>query len=173
MEGNNDKKNNSNMWIWGIVIVVILIALFFILRSSQTTAPAGAGTTATTTTTTTTTAATLPPSVQDTSGTTGAGVGSIAYSDALVKYAGRIIELDDSCQVPRQDSVVTYKDNSGIMIDNRSASPRTVTVGTQSFTMQPYTFKIIVLPDVATGTIKSIFVGCDDSQNVATIIVQE
>ena len=164
MEGNNDKKNNSNMWIWGIVIVVILIALFFILRSSQTTAPAGAGTTATTTTTTTTTAATLPPSVQDTSGTTGAGVGSIAYSDALVKYAGRIIELDDSCQVPRQD---------GIMIDNRSASPRTVTVGTQSFTMQPYTFKIIVLPDVATGTIKSIFVGCDDSQNVATIIVQE
>jgi hypothetical protein len=66
---------------------------------------------------------------------------------------------------------VTYKDNSGIMIDNRSAQTRTVKVGT-TFTIKPYGFKIVVLPDIYLKSQK-ILVDCDKMQNVATVLVQE
>ena len=94
---------------------------------------------------------------------------SISYNDALTTYAGRIIQLDSICQA--HPTAVTYKDNTGIMIDNRSPYTRTVTVGT-TFTIKPYGFKIVVLPDVYLK-LKTLFVACDKSQNVATVIVQE
>jgi hypothetical protein len=57
------------------------------------------------------------------------------------------------------------------MIDNRSAQARTVKVGT-TFTIKPWGFKIVVLPDVYLKT-KTLLVDCGQYQNVATILVQE
>ena len=94
---------------------------------------------------------------------------SISYQDALIKYADRRIQLDEACQA--HPSNVTYKDNTGIMIDNRSAKTRTVKIGT-AFTIKPYGFKIVVLPDTYLKS-KTILVDCDQSQNVATILIQE
>ena len=164
-----DKKNDFNIWIWIIVALVILCILLFVFKGKQTVvAPAETPNTSTTTATTVPTP--TPDSVQDTTvQTSGVGTISISYANALVKYATRRIQLDSSCQA--QPNTVTYKDNTGIMIDNRSSSSRTVKVGT-TFTIKPYGFAIIVLPDVYLRN-KTILVDCDKSQNVATILVQE
>lgn len=145
------------MWIWVIIAIVVVVAtiLIFAFNNKQITKQ---------------TSTTEPASVQDISSTdVGAGAAPIAYTDALVKYADRRIQLDPACQAHPNN--VTYKDNTGIMIDNRSAKTRTVKVGT-TFTIKPWGFKIVVLPDVYL-TLKTLLVDCDGSQNVATILVQE
>ena len=109
-----------------------------------------------------------PESVQDVSDVP-SGAAPISYTNALVKYADRRIQLDKICQA--HPNTVTYKDNTGIMIDNRSPNTRTIKVGT-TFTIKPYGFKIVVLPDVYLQS-KTLLVDCDQSQNVATILVQE
>ena len=155
-------KITNNTWIGVVLIIVLLIAgaLFFSYKNKQT---ADLGVVPVTNT------VTEPESVQDTTQTTGVGAVSIAYADALVKYADRRIQLDTQCQAfPR---TVTYKDNTGIMIDNRSPETRTVKVGV-TFTIKPWGFKIVVLPNVYL-TNKTLLVDCDKSQNVATILVQE
>ncbi len=163
-----ENKNNTNIWI-GVVIglVILTVALFFIFRSKSTVttsfnAPATDNTTAL-----------EPSSTLDTSGSTtttgGAQQISISYADALVKYADRRIQLDKSCQA--FPNTVTYKDNTGIMIDNRSPEARTIKIGT-TFTIKAWGFKIFVLPDVYLKS-KTILVDCDSQQNVATVLVQE
>ena len=163
------EKNNSKMWMWiAVVIVVILAIVFFVSKNNQRVAVAPVVTDTATSTTTAT--STEPESIQDTTGIkTGAGSVSISYANALVKYADRRIQLDLICQA--HPNVVTYKDNTGIMIDNRSPQTRTVKVGT-TFTIKPWGFKIVTLPDVYLKS-KTLLVDCDKSQNVATILVQE
>lgn len=123
----------------------------------------------------TSTGAREPESTQDTSPGTNSKAAkpspavSISYNDALRKYADRRIQLDKECQA--YPNTVTYKDNTGIMIDNRSPKTRTVKVG-ETYTIKPYGFKIVTLPDVYLKS-KTILVDCDKSQNVATILVQE
>ena len=101
--------------------------------------------------------------------TASAGAVTISYANALVKYADRRIQLDKDCHA--YPGNVTYKDNTGIMIDNRSPQTRTVKVGI-TFTIKPWGFKIVVLPDIYLKS-KTLLVDCDQSQNVATILVQE
>jgi hypothetical protein len=103
--------------------------------------------------------------------TTGATVApiSISYQNALKQYATRRIQLNEQCQAA--PNTVTYKDNTGIMIDNRSSKTITVKVGT-TFTIKPYGFRIVVLPDIYLKSQK-ILVDCDKMQNVATVLVQE
>ncbi len=93
----------------------------------------------------------------------------MSYADALIKYADKRIQLDKDCQAFPNN--VTYKDNTGIMIDNRAPVARTVKIGTE-YSVKAYGFKIIVLPDTYLKS-KTILVDCDKSQNVATILVQE
>jgi malic enzyme len=156
-------EKNMRMWIWIIVAIVAVVAVvwFFTYNNTQKVIPPTTGNNSITT---------EQPSVQDISSTdVGAGAVTIAYADALVKYADRRIQLDSSCQAHPNN--VTYKDNTGIMIDNRSAKTRTVKVGT-TFTIKPWGFKIVVLPDIYLKT-KTLLVDCDQSQNVATILIQE
>jgi hypothetical protein len=153
---------NKNIIIVIVLVVVILIgaSIWYFMNNS---APEVIDTSNTVDTT-------EPESVQDISAEdTGAGVTAISYANALVKYADRRIQLDTVCQA--HPNTVTYKDNTGIMIDNRSPQTRTVKVGT-TFTIKPWGFKIIILPDVLLKS-KTILVDCDGSQNVATILVQE
>lgn len=94
---------------------------------------------------------------------------NLSYADALKIYADRRIQLDTACQAT--PNVVTYKDNTGIMIDNRSAKTRTVKVG-DTYIIKPYGFKIVVLPDIYLKA-KKIYLNCDKSISVATILIQE
>jgi len=156
--------------VWGVVIVAVLIVVGILAFKKPTGTPVTTDNSITTTSTDNSTT-TEPESVQDTSGqTTGVAPISISYANALVKYADRRIQINTACQVPLPNSV-TYKDNTGIMIDNRSPETHTVKVGT-TFTMKPYSFRIVILPDIYLKS-KTLLVDCDKSQNVATILVQE
>ena len=99
----------------------------------------------------------------------GATVATISYTNALIKYADRRIQFNPTCQA--FPNTVTYKDNTGIMLDNRSPVARTIKVGT-NYTVKAWGFKIVVLPDIYLKS-KTILIDCDKSQNVATILVQE
>ena len=156
------ENNSSKTWIWVIVIVVIVIILFVVFGRKSSTTPITEGTP------TGDTALEPTESVQDTTGDAPGAV-TISYANALVKYADRRIQLDKNC-VARPNNV-TYKDNTGIMIDNRSPLTRTIKVGT-TFSIKPYGFKIVTLPDTYLKS-KTLLVDCDNSQNVATILVQE
>lgn len=146
------------MWTW-VGVGVVIVALLWLVMSMQ--QPAQTNNTDTTN---------EPDSVQDTSDQDiGVAATPISYANALIKYADRRIQLDPLCQAHPNN--VTYKDNTGIMIDNRSSKTRTVKVGT-TFTIKPWGFKIVVLPDVYLKS-KTLLVDCDGSQNVATVLVQE
>jgi hypothetical protein len=99
----------------------------------------------------------------------GATAATISYTNALIKYADRRIQFNPTCQA--FPNTVTYKDNTGIMLDNRSPVARTIKVGT-NYTVKAWGFKIVVLPDIYLKS-KTILIDCDKSQNVATILVQE
>lgn len=152
-------------------LVLALLALawvgFQIFLNTQT----GNITTSETATTTIEGLATEPESVQDIKVKDASVVKpvTISYANALVKYVDRRIQLDKICQA--HPNTVTYKDNTGIMIDNRSPKTRTVKIA-ETFTIKPWGFKIIVLPDIYLKS-KTILVDCDASQNVATILIQE
>lgn len=149
------KKNNLKIWIGSVVIIIIIaVVLFFIFEDKPTANQA----------------TTEPESIQDISAQDiGAGTAPISYANALVKYADRRIQLDTNCSA--FPNTVTYKDNTGIMIDNRSPQALTVKVGT-TFTIKPYAFKIVVLPDIYLVQ-KTLLVDCNAYQNVATVLVQE
>ena len=157
---------NKNIIIGLAILILILVGGFvwyFMSNSVSSTSD-------TTNTQTNNPVAVTPDSVQDVSDqTTGTVASAISYANALVKHADRRIQLDPTCQA--HPNTVTYKDNTGIMIDNRSSQTRTVKVGI-TFVMKPYTFKIVVLPDVYLVS-KTLLIDCDQSQNVATVLVQE
>lgn len=153
-----ENKNNTSLWVGGGIVLVV-IALFWFMGKG----PASNSTP--------NDVVNEPASTQDVSSAVegATGVSSISYANALIKYADRRIQLDKICQAtPNQ---VTYKDNTGIMIDNRSPSTRTIKVGT-IFTIKPYGFKIVILPDIYLKS-KTLLVDCDKSQNVASVLVQE
>lgn len=169
---------NFKPWHWILIVIVLFIAiisLFFIFQNKPVNKPAENNIPTDNPPTTN-----IPPNEQTTTNpeptksttpqnTKPTSPASISYQDALIKYADRRIQLDDACQA--HPSNVTYKDNTGIMIDNRSAKTRTVKIGT-TFTIKPYGFKIVVLPDTYLKS-KTILVDCDQFQNVATILIQE
>lgn len=161
---------NKNKIVWiGIGLIVIALIVVLAVRGNKmptenTGIPAGE---------------TTPESTLDTTGDpvvstpgTGAATGtavSVSYQEALVKYADRRLQFNDMCQAT--PNTVTYKDNSGIMLDNRSNKTRTIKVGT-TYTIKPYGFRIITLPDIYLKS-STLLVDCDKSQNVATVLVQE
>lgn len=153
------EKNKNGVWISIVVVLAIIVILVFLFKKDKS-AETVVGTEDNTT---------LVESTQDTVGVEGIGAASISYTNALTKYATRRIQLNSSCQATPNS--VTYKDNTGIMIDNRSAESHTVKIGT-TYIIKPYSFKIVVLPDIYLKN-KTILVDCDAYQNVATILVQE
>ena len=151
----NTQKGDS--WFWVIVIVALVAFGLWSLKTNpplpNTDNSYGAHESTTTTTTTTTTNVAPPRAIN--------------YNEALERYARARIQLDNNCQAT--PSSLTLKDNSSIMIDNRSPVPRTVKVGA-TYVVPPYGFIIvnIVSPQVP----EKWYVDCDSSQNVAVILVQ-
>lgn len=96
------------------------------------------------------------------------GKGSLTYAEALDMYKDRRIQLDDECQAFPNN--ITYKQNTDIMIDNRSGVSRQVSVGS-TIAVPAYGFKIVNISSVSLPQV--IYIDCNESQNVATILIQE
>ena len=95
--------------------------------------------------------------------------GYITYEQALVQYAVTRIQLNQDCTaIP---SKMSFKNNSYLMIDNRSALSRLVKVGNISTTIKPYGFKVVQLSNPVFPV--TLYLSCAQSLNVATILLQK
>ena len=151
---NKDKKIFVEL-----AIVVILVVVGFWIMGKSSTAPvvdkSGAE-------------VTPVEDVSEGSVNVGVPAASISYTQALTKYKDARIQLDMDCRANPNNA--TYKNNSSIMIDNRSDKVRTIKVGT-TFSIKAYGFKIVNLSSATLPT--TWYVDCDGSQNVATILIQK
>jgi hypothetical protein len=158
-------ETNNNKIIWIVVGLLVLGAVIFIVWNSSVkySDKSSVGSTAGYE------VPNEPESVLDTSGSTPSQAVSLSYTQALVQYKDHRIQFDKTCSA--FPNTVTYKDNTGLMLDNRSPNPVTVKVGT-TYTIKGYGFRIITLQDVQL-TAKVVLVDCGAKQNVATILIQE
>ena len=160
-----DKKNNKNIWIVVGIIVLVLIIVYAMRASAPMTVPTGESAV------TTTTPVDETEDVSTGSVDTSAAV-TLSYQQALIKYAKARIQLDDQCQaIP---NVVTYKNGTNIMLDNRAAATRNIHLGSY-FTIKGYGFKIV---NLSSSTLPAkLLLDCGTSQandqNVATITIQK
>lgn len=108
---------------------------------------------------------------KSTTSTTGSDAVSVSYEKALEVYTGKTrIQLmgDTVCQV--SPTMATYKNGTSIMLDNRTAEARTVTLGT-AYTVPAYGFKIVKLSSTTLPV--TLLMDCGKQQNVATILLQK
>lgn len=93
---------------------------------------------------------------------------SPSYTQALLTYKDARIQLDSDCRaVPNK---VTFKNGTYIMIDNRAAVARTVTVGS-TFSIPAYGFKVV---DLSSSVLPATwYVSCDNRVKVASILIQK
>lgn len=160
---------NKNTWVWVVLgVVVVGLIVFFIVRANKNSYsdnPGAGGDTPVTA---------LEPTEDVSQGSVNASTASgstgnlLSYNEALAFYKDRRIQFDTNCQaIPNN---ITFKNNTNIMIDNRSAESRTIKIGT-TYTVKGYGFKIIKL---SAGTLPTTYlVDCNSQQNVATILVQK
>ena len=90
------------------------------------------------------------------------------YSDALRDFANARVQLDTNCQA--SPNAMTFKNGTYLMIDNRAPVSRIITVGAV-YNVKPYDFIVVHL----TSPILPVtwHIDCDQSQNVATILIQQ
>lgn len=157
------EKNNKNLWIWFVVVLVVVIIILLSTNIFTSVPPAKESDP--------TPLADSVDSTEDTSaGSVNVGVSAatISYQNALVKYKDARIQLDATCQANPKN--VTYKNGTDIMIDNRAPATRAVKVGS-TFSVKAWGFKIVKL---SSATLPATWlVDCDQSQNVATILIQK
>lgn len=94
-----------------------------------------------------------------------------SYTELVKEYEGRRIQFDDSClMAPLTAQNPTYKNGTVIMLDNRSASARTITVGGTKYQLGSYGYKIITLS--GTNLPKELLLSCDSAGVVGKILLQ-
>jgi hypothetical protein len=158
----DNQKDSKNLWIVsGTIILILIVLLVLKIRGSRNeTADNNANN---------------PDALEVTEDVTTGSVNTkppvapMSYQAALAKYADRRIQLNDACQATPAN--MTFKNDTDIMIDNRSALGRTLKVG-GAMTVKGYGFKIV---KVKTGDTLPVtwLIDCDTSQNVATILIQK
>lgn len=165
-----EHTNKTLLWTAGIIVAIgIIVWIALASGASQNTASSEQATT------TADTSLQAPSGVEDVSAgsvdatpTKGTAPATLSYAQALVRYADRRIQLDAICTA--SPNTLTYKNNTAIMIDNRSAVARTIHLG-GVYSIKPYGFKIVnlSLPKLP-GT---LYLDCGRGQNEATILIQK
>lgn len=159
------KDNNKTVWIV-LGIIILIIAVMLIVKNKNKDGEMnddGQNTDVTT----------VEPSEDVSEGsvtatTPGSTPVTLSYANALIQYADRRIQINDACQATPTN--MTFKTNTNIMIDNRSAQTKVVKIGS-TYTVKGYGFKIIKLT-AATPPL-TLLMDCGAQQNVATILIQK
>lgn len=90
------------------------------------------------------------------------------YEQALQIYQNSRVQLNQNCRaIPGN---VTFKNNTDIMIDNRASYPRIIRLGPSVFTLKAYDFTVVKITSATLPV--TWFLSCDQSINVATILIQ-
>lgn len=90
------------------------------------------------------------------------------YTALVKEYEGRRIQFDERCQITPQSP--TYKNGTSIMLDNRSASVRTVMVGATKYDLVAYGYRVVTLS--SSSLPKELAVSCGSSGNVGKVLLQ-
>ena len=91
-----------------------------------------------------------------------------SYTELVKEYEGKRIQFDDRCQVVPQSP--TYKNGTSVLLDNRSASARSVMVGGTKYDLVAYGYRIVTLSSPSLP--KELAVSCGSSGNVGKILLQ-
>ena len=97
----------------------------------------------------------------------GAAVG-LTYTQAILQYEGKRMQLDLACQA--QPNYLVFKNGTKVMIDNRSNQARRITIGGKAYDLGPYEFEIVTLS--ATTFPQTQNVDCGNSQNVGRFLIE-
>ena len=158
---------NNNKLIAGVVIVAVIVILLVVVggRSDDTAMNSVSPTTSPLASVSGSPMASATP----VGATKTPGAATLSYQQALAKYGGNRIQFTDTCQA--SPAALSVKNGTGIMLDNRSKTARTVSVGTVKYYMAGYGFRIIA-PTSSTLP-KDLLIDCGTSQNVAKISLQK
>ena len=148
---------NKNVWVWVVIVAVVFVVWFTISNNKkvEVVQPQTASDQS------------VMPGTEDVVNNSN-DVKPLSYQQALTKYKDKRIQLDTKCQATPNN--VTYKNNTSIMIDNRSPVARTLKIG-GVVSVKAWGFKIVNLS--STKLPATWLVDCDKSQNVATILIQK
>lgn len=145
----------------GIVLVVVLITL--ILKYPLAPTPAIAPVATLPDVALTTTTPVKIPAKTNTKTT-----GTLTYEQAVAKYEGFILQFNTQCQ--STPSRKTVKNNTTLMLDNRTNTKKTIAIDGKSYSVPAYgyslaTFSNSKLPHVA-------IINCGSQNNVAQVTIQ-
>jgi hypothetical protein len=152
--------------IWVLVALVVIVAVYFTGGKWLDKYSGVVGTTSPSPSSSSSSApgTTVKPVV----GKSPAPVSNKSYTELVKEYVGRIIQFDDRCQINPKDP--KFKNGTSIMLDNRSAIARTVTVGTAKYDLAGYGYKLITLSSPSLP--KELNITCGSSGNVGKILLQ-
>jgi hypothetical protein len=97
---------------------------------------------------------------------TSVGSGAGTYANLMLKYKGRMVQFNTECAVVTNK--VGFKQGTDILLDNRDNTPVKIVIGSRTFNLPGYGYKVIDLP-----TIGSFQLDCNKRLNVVTVTVQK
>lgn len=153
---------SSNRWISLAVIIVVVLVIWNLSDFNKKEEAA-----------TPTPQASLSPTPQQGASTSGDNFSFTqtqiqTYSAVVSQYEGKRIQFDDNCQA--QPAEVTYKNDTTLMFDNRSAIAKIVKIGDRTYDFPPYGYKILTLNSVSLPA--TLNIDCNNSVNVLKILLQ-
>ena len=151
------KKN----WVWLVLILaVVILAIFWLMKNSDsagqnfTLTPEG--------TSSPNPIAVKPKTIKP------VVPGAANYTQLVEEYEGRRVQFDEKCQMTPPNP--TFKNGTKIMLDNRSASARAITVGSQKYNVMGYGYQLLTLS--GKDLPQTIGVNCGALVNVGQILLQ-
>lgn len=108
-----------------------------------------------------------PPTTPAQQQTTTPKRSTLSYSQAINLYSKSRIQFDSYCQA--NPSSLTIKSTTPLMLDNRSDSPRSITVNGVPQTLVPYGFTVITVPFQRLP--HTAIINCGSSKNSARISI--
>lgn len=88
------------------------------------------------------------------------------YANLMAKYKDKMVQFNQECAVV--SNKVGFKQGTDILLDNRDTTSVKIVIGSRTFNLPRYGYKVIDLPSV--GTFQ---VDCNSRLNVVTITVQK
>lgn len=154
-----------------MVIVAVVVIGWFAMSAFNNPAVTETGTPGTQKATTTAPVAKTTTTVKKTVVPVASQPVTMSYQKALETYKDNLrLQLSgaDFCQVSPNN--VMYKNGTSIMIDNRSAKTRSIKIGSTSYSIEGYGFKIVKL---SSSTLPAtLLMDCGTQQNIAKILLQ-
>jgi len=161
-----NKQLMNNKYVWLVVAILVVVVGYVWMGGDQATGPDSSGSPSPSGSA----GSTASPSAGRTKTPTGTPQDNVSYTNLLKQYqaAGTLVQFDANCQM--SPNKPTFKNGTRVMLDSRVNTPRTITIGSKSYPMLSYGFRLETL---SSSTLpQTLVVDCGNRQNVGTILLQ-